>query len=150
MNKWGLLGLVAAFAAFAFFTANKAKQAIIDGLNFISARITKPQFQLNQIVHEIQLTYRNTGPVALFFDNFNGALYYGNYLISYLSIPNRVSMPPNSDTTISIEGVIKYADFTGNILDLIKNKEYLNSLVVKGTVVVGGIKVPVTYPLQLI
>lgn len=150
MNKWGLLGLVGAFALFAFYAANKAKQAIIDGLNFISARITKPQFSLNQINHQVKLTYSNTGPVALFFDAFSGGLYYGDYLISTLAIPNRISMPPNVETTILIDATIKYGNLVGNLLDLIQNKAYLNNLAVRGTVSIGGVKVPVDYPLQLI
>lgn len=151
MSKWGVLGLIAGLSLLAIFAANKAKQAIIDGLNFISARVSKPSFQINQIVHTVQLTYRNSGPVSLFFDSFDGALYYGNYLLSYLSVKDRVELPAGAkDTVVKINGVIRYADLAGNILDLVKNKSYLNNLSVKGTVRIGGVPVPVDYPLQLI
>lgn len=148
MNKWGLLGL--GLLALAFFAVNSAKQAIIDGLNFISAKISKPSFKLNQINHTITLTYSNTGPVALSFDAFSGALYYGKYLLAYLNVPNPVSLPPNQNTAVVIDGVIKYADLVGNILDLVRDNAYLNGLALKGSVTIGGIKVPVDYPLQLI
>ncbi len=150
MKNWGLIGLGLAIAGIIYFSVNKAKQAIIDGLNFVSAKITAPQLSLNQINHTVKLRYLNSGPVVLWFDSFIGGLYYGEYLLSTLSIPNRVSLPPNAETDVNVSAVIRYGDFLGNILALIENKQYLNSLSVRGTVVIGGIQVPVNYPLQLI
>lgn len=150
MKRTGTIVLLLGIAGLLYWFGNKAKDAIINGLIFVSAKITRPTFSGLNLVTNIYITYKNEGPVILWMDSFDGQLYYGEYPVSSLSIPNSISLPPVAETKIHINGVIHTVDLAQNIVDLIKNKDYLNGFSIRGRAVVGGIPFNINYPLAIL
>lgn len=150
MKRTGTIVLLLGLAGLLYWFGNKAKDAIINGLIFVSAKITRPTFSGLNLITNIYITYRNEGPVILWMDSFDGELFYGDYPVSRLSIPTRISLPPGVETKITINGVIHTVDLAQNIVDLIKNKDYLNGFSIRGRVVVGGIPFNINYPLAIL
>jgi hypothetical protein len=92
----------------------------------------------------------NKAQVAYPFEAFQGNLFYGNYNLGFVSVPGPVLIPAAGTTTIQTDVYVPFANMANNIVAMIVNGEWLNAIVVKGTLHAAGLKLPVSQTISLV
>jgi LEA14-like dessication related protein len=92
----------------------------------------------------------NLSQVSYPFDQFQGNLFYGTYNLGGLFIPGPAVIPANGATTITTDIEIPFANLASQMVAMIVNGEWLNSISVKGTLTASGIRIPINQPITLL
>lgn len=126
-------------------TANK----FIEGVSFVTGRISFSGISLAGVSLKIILTYRNDNPVPVIFDSFVGNLVYGPTILTNLT-SNNINLAARSNSDITVNAGLDFLKLTSDVIEAIKNKSFQHDLRVVGTIYISGIGWPVDEPLTLI
>lgn len=98
----------------------------------------------------IDLPITNTSPITFPLENFTGQLFYGQYPLADIFVPGPIALESQSTTILPISTNIQFQNLSQQLVSLITDGSWLNSVRIEGVLVAEGLNFPINQPLQLV
>lgn len=145
------LGILALIGIGGYLVFQQVAQKVY--VSNVKMKLDKPSW--TRFTGQVLLTIRNKTAVSVPIESFDGVLLYGKYLLSRLVIASPYTIVGGESVTIPVNFTVDYSTLGDNVGLLLQNffdkkDSLLQSFRVQGTLVAGGLSIPINYPIQVL
>lgn len=146
-----ILGIAGILGATFFLLRNQISDTVSDtiqkqlALESIKLANFSPGFL--SVSFNLLFDLKNLSPISVPIDGLNGNLYFGNTLVYNLVVSDRVVLTANESQRVNFPIEIEYIELASDVVDIIQNGSWKDSIRFTGTLRSGIASFPFDYPI---
>lgn len=145
--RWYSVLSVIGVVALGYMLVKNVLNKLADGVSFVGARLRWGNISTSGVNLTVILSYRNSNPISLSVESFNGSIVYGIHKLAELNLTNPTVLKANSVTEIPINTSMVFSNLVDEVVNLIISGKLRQGLRAVGFIKINGISMGVNYSL---